>query len=79
MGFRKGWIVAKPPKFRTGKRVAIIGSGPAGLAAANQLNQAGHQVDVYEQADEIGGLLFYGIPTVKLEKWMVHRLSLIHI
>ncbi len=73
MGFRKGWIVAKPPKFRTGKRVAIIGSGPAGLAAANQLNQAGHQVDVYEQADEIGGLLFYGIPTVKLEKWMVHR------
>ena len=67
-GFAEGWVVAQPPKIRTGKTIAIIGSGPAGLAAAAQLNSAGHTVTVYERADRIGGLLMYGIPNMKLAK-----------
>ena len=67
-GFAEGWVVPNPPAERTGKRVAVIGSGPAGLAAADQLNKAGHKVTVYERADRIGGLLMYGIPNMKLEK-----------
>ncbi len=72
-GFAEGWVVPSPPAQRTGRRVAIIGSGPAGLAAAAQLNQAGHLVTVYERADRIGGLLMYGIPNMKLEKRFVER------
>ena len=67
-GFSEGWVVAAPPKTRTGKKVAVIGSGPAGLAAAAQLNKAGHLVTVYERADRIGGLMMYGIPNMKLGK-----------
>ena len=67
-GFEEGWIVAEPPPSRTGRRVAVIGSGPAGLAAAQQLNRAGHIAVVYERADRIGGLLTYGIPNMKLDK-----------
>lgn len=67
-GWESGWVTARPPKRRTGKRVAIVGSGPAGLSCADQLNQAGHEVTVYERADRIGGLLMYGIPNMKLEK-----------
>ena len=72
-GFEEGWIVPRPPAARTGKRVAVIGSGPAGLAAAQQLNRAGHQVTVFEKADRPGGLLRYGIPHFKLEKRLVDR------
>jgi glutamate synthase (NADPH) small chain len=72
-GFKEGWIVAEPPKVRTGKKVAVIGSGPAGLATAAQLNKAGHSVTVYERADRIGGLLMYGIPNMKLGKDVVDR------
>jgi len=72
-GFAEGWVTANPPKQRTGKQVAIIGSGPAGLAAAAQLNRVGHQVTVYERADRIGGLLTYGIPNMKLSKDVVQR------
>jgi len=72
-GFEKGWIVPEPPAFRTGKRVAVVGSGPAGLAAAAQLNRAGHWVTVFERADRIGGLLMYGIPNMKLDKHTVQR------
>lgn len=72
-GFAEGWIEPKPPKSRTGKKVAVVGSGPAGLAAAAQLNKAGHNVTVYERADRIGGLLMYGIPNMKLEKDVVER------
>jgi NAD(P)H-dependent glutamate synthase small subunit len=72
-GFENGWVLANPPKLRTGKKVAVIGSGPAGLAAAAQLNQAGHEVTVYERADRIGGLLMYGIPNMKLEKDVIDR------
>jgi NADPH-dependent glutamate synthase beta subunit-like oxidoreductase len=57
-----GWVVANPPKVRTGKTIAIIGAGPAGLAAADQLNKAGHWVTVYDRNDRMGGLLMYGIP-----------------
>jgi len=71
--FREGWIRPEPPLVRTGKRVAIIGSGPAGLAAAQQLNRAGHTVTVFEKADRIGGLLRYGIPEFKMEKWVLDR------
>jgi glutamate synthase (NADPH/NADH) small chain len=67
-GFEEGWVVPEPPAERTGKRVAVIGSGPAGLAAAAQLNKAGHNVTVYERADRPGGLLVYGIPNMKLDK-----------
>ncbi len=72
-GFERGWVDGRPPKTRTGKKVAVVGSGPAGLAAAAQLNQAGHHVTVYERSDRIGGLLMYGIPNMKLEKWIVER------
>ncbi len=72
-GFTEGWVVPQPPKMRTGKKVAVIGSGPAGLAAAAQLNGVGHTVTVYERADRVGGLLMYGIPNMKLEKWVVQR------
>jgi glutamate synthase (NADPH/NADH) small chain len=72
-GFDEGWIVPAPPAARTGKKVAVVGSGPAGLAAAQQLNRAGHQVTVFERADRPGGLLMYGIPDFKLEKWRVWR------
>jgi len=72
-GFDEGWVQAKPPATRTGKRVAIVGSGPAGLAAADMLNRVGHHVTVYERDDRIGGLLMYGIPNMKLEKDVVQR------
>jgi NAD(P)H-dependent glutamate synthase small subunit len=72
-GWEEGWIAPQPPTFRTGKKVAIVGSGPAGLAAAAQLNKAGHAVTVYERADRIGGLLMYGIPNMKLDKRVVQR------
>ncbi len=72
-GFAEGWVTAQPPSSRTEKRVAIVGSGPAGLAAAAQLNRAGHYVTVYERADRIGGLLMYGIPNMKLDKRVVER------
>ncbi|MEE8057618.1 MAG: glutamate synthase subunit beta [Pseudomonadales bacterium] len=71
--FEEGWVVANIPTRRTGKTVAVIGSGPAGLAAAAQLNSAGHMVTVYERADRIGGLLMYGIPNMKLQKEIVQR------
>jgi len=67
-GWANGWVVAEPPKKRTGKKVAIVGSGPAGLSAAAQLNKAGHEVTVFERADRPGGLLMYGIPNMKLDK-----------
>ena len=72
-GFEEGWIVAAPPSERTGKKVAVVGSGPAGLAAAQQLNRAGHLVTVFERDDAIGGLLRYGIPNFKLEKEVIDR------
>ena len=72
-GFEEGWIVPEPPSFRTCKKVAVIGSGPAGLAAAQQLNRAGHLVTVFEKDDRLGGLLTYGIPDFKMEKWVVYR------
>ncbi|MGH3086408.1 MAG: glutamate synthase subunit beta [Rubrobacteraceae bacterium] len=73
--FDEGWVVPKPPppEMRTGKKVAVVGSGPAGLAAAQQLNWAGHYVTVFEKDDKIGGLLRYGIPDYKIEKWVVER------
>jgi glutamate synthase (NADPH/NADH) small chain len=71
--FKEGWITAQPPPFRTGKTVAVVGSGPAGLAAAAQLNRAGHFVTVYEKDDRLGGLLRYGIPDFKLEKGVIDR------
>jgi glutamate synthase (NADPH) small chain len=71
--FENGWIKPEPPEQRTGKRVAVVGSGPAGLAAAAQLNKAGHEVTVFERADRVGGLLMYGIPNFKLEKRFVER------
>jgi len=72
-GFDENWVEAKPPEKRTGKKVAVIGSGPAGLAAAAQVNKVGHDVTVYERADRIGGLLMYGIPNMKLGKDIVDR------
>ncbi|TVQ04744.1 MAG: glutamate synthase subunit beta [Balneolaceae bacterium] len=72
-GFEEGWVVAQPPLKRTGKSIGVVGSGPAGLAAAAQLNKAGHKVTVYERADRIGGLLTYGIPNMKLDKSVVQR------
>jgi glutamate synthase (NADPH) small chain len=71
--FREGWIVPAPPEVRTGKRVAVVGSGPSGLAVAQQLNRAGHEVTVFEKNDRIGGLLRYGIPDFKLEKHVLDR------
>jgi glutamate synthase (NADPH) small chain len=71
--FDEGWIRAEPPAHRTGRRVAVVGSGPAGLAAAQQLNRAGHRVTVFERSDRVGGLLRYGIPDFKMEKWVLDR------
>src|SRR6187399_2455924 len=71
--FDEGWVTSQPPEARTGRRVAVIGSGPAGLAAAEQLNRAGHAVTVFERADRIGGLLRYGIPEFKMEKRVLDR------
>lgn len=71
--FAEGWVTPRPPRTRTGKRIAVVGSGPAGLAAANQLNRAGHTAIVYEAADRIGGLLRYGIPDFKIEKHVIDR------
>lgn len=72
-GFTEGWIRPEPPEVRTGKKVAVVGSGPSGLAAAAQLNKAGHWVTVFERADRVGGLLMYGIPNMKLDKKYVQR------
>src|SRR5207244_13187357 len=72
-GFAEGWVTPEPPEKRTGKKVAVVGSGPSGLACAAQLNRAGHWVTVYERADRIGGLLMYGIPNMKLDKAIVQR------
>jgi glutamate synthase (NADPH) small chain len=72
-GFEEGWIVPRPPQRRTGRKVAVIGSGPAGLACAAELNSAGHTVTVFEKADRVGGLLMYGIPNMKLDKTLVQR------
>ena len=72
-GFAEGWVQPHPPQTRSGKKVAIVGSGPAGLAAAAQLNKVGHRVTVFERADRIGGLLMYGIPNMKLDKAVVDR------
>ncbi len=71
--YAEGWAAPQPPKVRTGKNVAVIGSGPSGLAAADQLNKRGHNVTVYERADRVGGLLMYGIPNMKLEKHIINR------
>lgn len=71
--WEEGWVRPEPPPVRTGRRVAIVGSGPAGLACAAQLNRRGHAVTVYERADRVGGLLMYGIPAMKLEKRLVER------
>lgn len=72
-GWDEGWLEPRPPEQRTGKKVAVVGSGPAGLACADELNQAGHSVTVFERADRIGGLLMYGIPNMKLEKTTLDR------
>src|SRR5467141_95454 len=78
-GFAEGWIRPELPRHRSGKKVAVVGSGPAGLAAAQQLCRAGHGVSVYEKADRIGGLLRYGIPEFKMEKEVVdRRLNIMH-
>lgn len=71
--FKKGWITAEPPVTRTGKKIAVVGSGPSGLAAAQQLNRAGHLVTVYERDEKVGGLLRYGIPDFKMEKNVIDR------
>lgn len=71
--FQEGWVTPQPPEVRTGKRVAVIGSGPAGLAAAQQLNRAGHSVTVFEKSDRIGGLMRYGIPEFKMDKALLDR------
>jgi glutamate synthase (NADPH/NADH) small chain len=71
--FGQGWIQPEPPRVRTGKRVAVVGSGPAGLAAAQQLGRAGHAVTVFEKNDRVGGLLRYGIPDFKMEKHLIDR------
>ena len=75
-GWKEGWIVPRPPARRTGKSVAVVGSGPAGLACAQQLARAGHSVTVFEKADRIGGLLRYGIPDFKMEKHLINRRAL---
>jgi NADPH-dependent glutamate synthase beta subunit-like oxidoreductase len=72
-GFQEGWIVPIRRPVRTGKKVAVVGSGPSGLACADLLNRAGHTVTVFERADRIGGLLMYGIPNMKLDKQVVQR------
>ncbi len=72
-GFEQGWVVPEPPKRKTGRRVAVVGSGPAGLAAAQQLARAGHDVHLYEKHAKAGGLLRYGIPDFKMEKHLIDR------
>ena len=72
-GWQEGWIVPLPPAKKTGKRVAVVGSGPAGMACAQQLARAGHAVTLFEKSDRIGGLLRYGIPDFKMEKWLIDR------
>lgn len=72
-GFQEGWIRPEPPELRTGKKVAVVGSGPSGLACADLLNRTGHSVTVFERSDRVGGLLMYGIPNMKLEKKYVQR------
>ena len=72
-GFAEGWVLPEIPKLRTGKKVAVIGSGPAGLACASQLNHVGHSVTIFERSDRVGGLLMYGIPNMKLDKSIVQR------
>ena len=72
-GFKEGWIKPNPPKIRTGKKIAVVGSGPAGLAAAQQLNKVGHEVHVFERDSKVGGLLRYGIPDFKMEKHIIDR------
>ncbi len=71
--FKQGWVTPKPPEERTGRRVAVVGSGPAGLAAADELNQVGHSVTVFERDEGLGGLLRFGVPDAKLEKWIIDR------
>ncbi|HKJ36734.1 MAG TPA: glutamate synthase subunit beta [Solirubrobacterales bacterium] len=71
--FKEGWVTANPPAERTGRRVAVVGSGPAGLAAADELNQVGHGVTVFERDEDLGGLLRFGVPDAKLEKWIIKR------
>jgi glutamate synthase (NADPH) small chain len=71
--FAEGWVKPEPPPVRSGRRVAVVGSGPAGLAAAAELNKSGHEVTLFERNDRIGGLLVYGVPDFKLEKWIVQR------
>ena len=71
--FNEGWVVPRPPAIRTGKKVAVIGSGPAGLAAADELNRVGHKVTVFEKDEAVGGLLRFGVPDAKLEKWIIDR------
>jgi glutamate synthase (NADPH/NADH) small chain len=71
--FEEGWVVPRPPQFRSDRRVAIVGSGPAGLACADELNQYGHNITVFERDDRIGGLLMYGIPNMKLDKSIIDR------
>ena len=73
IAFDKGFVKPRKPNIRTGKKIAVVGSGPSGLAAAAQLNYAGHQVTVFERDDAPGGLLRYGIPDFKLEKWVIDR------
>jgi glutamate synthase (NADPH/NADH) small chain len=71
--FKEGWVTPNPPEERTGRHVAIVGSGPAGLAAADELNQVGHRVTVFERDEDLGGLLRFGVPDAKLEKWIIKR------
>ncbi len=71
--FEQGWVVPQPPDHRTGRKVAVVGSGPAGLAAADELNKVGHSVTVFEKDEAVGGLLRFGVPDAKLEKWMIDR------
>jgi glutamate synthase (NADPH/NADH) small chain len=71
--FKQGWVVPRPPKSETGKKIAVIGSGPAGISAAQELRRLGHAVTVFEKADRVGGILRYGIPDFKLEKWVIDR------
>ncbi len=71
--FNEGWVVPRPPAIRTGKKVAVVGSGPAGLAAADELNKVGHKVTVFEKDEAVGGLLRFGVPDAKLEKWIIDR------
>jgi glutamate synthase (NADPH/NADH) small chain len=72
-GFKNGWVKPQPPKHKTGKRVAVVGAGPAGMAASQQLARMGHSVTLYEKNEKIGGLIRFGIPDFKFEKWQIDR------